>query len=71
MIYVIRELTRIAMAQLMPPIFADDFALIYLVYGPKLAVTIFVQEYGLENVAFEWPVFWKLALVVGAVKTHF
>jgi len=55
----------------MPPILTNDLAFVYLVYRPEFAVTLFVQEYGLEHMAFERPVFGKLALVVRAVETHF
>ena len=55
----------------MPPILADDLALVDLVEVPEMAVPLFVQEDGLEDVALKVHLRWKLRLVVCAVEAHF
>lgn len=58
-------------AELMPPIFADDFRRIDFVLGPKMAVACFVKENGLEDVIFKGDGGRELRLVVCAVEAHF
>ncbi|KAI6767688.1 hypothetical protein HG530_005697 [Fusarium avenaceum] len=59
------------MAQLMPPVLADDLLLGNLMVSPELAVAVLVEVNSLEDVLIERHLFGELALVVCAVKAHF
>ena len=62
---------RKRVAQLMPPVLADDLALVDLVDAPEMSVPPFIEEDGLEDVIFECDFGRELGLVVGAVEAHF
>ena len=55
----------------MPPVLADDLALVDLVNAPEMTIPRFVKEDGLEDVIFECDFGRELGLVVGAVEAHF
>ena len=55
----------------MPPVLADDLALVDLIDAPEVAVSRLVQEDGLEDVVFEPDFGRELGLVVCAVEAHF
>ena len=65
------EVVRETMAELMPPILANDLRFVDLVDGPQVAVSLLVEEDGLEDVVLERHGWRKLRLVVCAVETHF
>jgi len=58
------------MAQLVPPIFANDLLWINLVVCPKLSISVLVQENGLKDMRFVRLRKWKLTLVVSYVETQ-
>ena len=58
-------------AELMPPIFTNDFRRVDFVLGPKMAVACFVEENGLEDVIFKGDGGWELRLVICTVEAHF
>lgn len=62
---------REGVAELMPPVLADDLTLVYLIDTPQVAISFFVQENSLEYMVVERDFRWELGLVVGAVETHF
>ena len=56
---------------MMPPVLADDLALVNLVDIPQAAVALLVEEDGLEDVAVKVDLGRELGLVVCAVEAHF
>ena len=64
------KVVRPGVAELMPPVLADDLALVDLVDSPEVAVAVLVQEDGLEDVFLERHVGRELRLVVRAVEAH-
>jgi len=56
-------------AELVPPVLANNFGLVDFVNGPEVAVAGFVEEDCLENVAVKVHVGRELGLVVCAVET--
>lgn len=64
-----KEVVRVGVAELVPPVFADDFGLVDFVDGPEVPVAVFVEENGLEDVTVKVHVGGKLGLVVCAVET--
>lgn len=65
------DVVRPRVAELMPPVFADDLAFVDLIDAPEMAVAVFVQIDSLENVFVEIHLRRELALVVRAVEAHF
>ena len=65
-----KNVMRPTVAQLMPPVLANDLALVDLLVAPQVAVALLVQEDGLEHVVLEGDVLGKLALVVRRVEAH-
>jgi hypothetical protein len=59
-----------SMAQLVPPILLDDLVLVNLVNGPKMAVTLLVQENCLKDVLRVWQCWAELPLVIAAIKAE-
>ena len=65
------KVVREGVAELMPPVFADDLARVDLIDAPKFRVPAFVEEDGLEDVALKWDALGELGLVVRTVEAHF
>ncbi len=61
---------REGVAELVPPVLADDFGFVDLVIRPEVRVARLVEEDGLEDVVLEGDLVWELGLVVGAVEAH-
>ena len=57
-------------AELVPPVLADDLGFVDLVVGPEVRVARLVEEDGLEDVVLEGDLVRELRLVVGAVEAH-
>ena len=65
------EVVREGVAELVPPVFADDLAGVDVVDAPQFRIARFVQEDCLEDVLVEVDFRRELALVICAIKTHF
>jgi len=66
-----KEVVRVAVAELVPPVLAYDFGLVDFVNGPEMPVAVFVEEDGLEHVPVKVHVGRELGLVVCTVEAHF
>ncbi len=58
------------MAELVPPVLADDLGPVDLVDAPQVAVAFLVEEDGLEDVVFKGHHGRELRLVACAVEAH-
>jgi hypothetical protein len=65
------EVVGPGVAELVPPILADDLGRVDLGAGPEVRVARVVEEDGLEDVLLEGDGARELRLVVGAVEAHF
>lgn len=65
------ELVGPGVAELVPPVLADDFGFVDLVAGPEVRVACLAYDDGLGDVVFEGDLVRELRLVVGAVEAHF
>lgn len=65
------EVMRPTVAELMPPVLANNFTLVNLINGPEMSIAFFVEEDGLEDVFLKGDLGRELSLVVGAIKAHF
>ena len=65
------EVVGEGVAELVPPVLADDGGRVDLLVGPQVRVARLVEEDGLEHVVLERHGGRELGLVVGAVEAHF
>lgn len=65
------EVVRKGVAELMPPVLADDLCRVDVVNGPEVPIALFVEEDGLEDVVLKRDLGRELGLVVCAVEAHF